>query len=78
MRHRPAPVIQFCPSFAACTVLVAKTWHALLRRRRRRQAAVRLRSLDDRMLKDIGIARSEIDSIVRGTGRRDALRAKRS
>jgi uncharacterized protein YjiS (DUF1127 family) len=78
MRHRPAPVIRFCPSFAACTVFVVKAWHALLRRRRRRQAAVRLRSLDDRMLKDIGIARSEIDSIVRGTRRRDVSRATRT
>jgi uncharacterized protein YjiS (DUF1127 family) len=36
---------------------------------RRRAAVARLRALDDRMLKDIGIYRSEIEAAVRGPDR---------
>jgi uncharacterized protein YjiS (DUF1127 family) len=47
----------------------AARWRAA---RQRRNSVLRLRSLDDRMLADIGISRSEIASIVYGgaTGRR--------
>ena len=36
---------------------------------RRRSAAARLRALDDRMLKDIGLYRGDIDTAVRGSER---------
>ena len=52
--------------FAAC-------WHAYARRRERTAAVRELRALDDRSLRDIGINRSEIESIVYG---RDTTRLR--
>jgi uncharacterized protein YjiS (DUF1127 family) len=39
-------------------------WHAYWRRKARRATLMLLRSLDDRALHDIGIDRSEIESVV--------------
>ena len=52
--------------FAAC-------WHAYARRRERTAAVGELRALDDRSLRDIGINRSEIESVVYG---RDTTRLR--
>ncbi len=49
-------------------------WEAYWRRRAQRTAAMMLRSLDDHCLHDIGIDRSEIDSVVYGTGGERRLR----
>jgi uncharacterized protein YjiS (DUF1127 family) len=44
---------------------VARTWWHSYRLKRRQRATVRmLHGLDDRMLKDIGLARNEIESVV--------------
>ena len=45
-------------------VWFTKQWRAFQAWRRRRQAIDALRTLDDRTLKDIGIDRSEIRSVV--------------
>ena len=44
-------------------------WQAFRRWRRDARAVAALEALDQRMLKDIGIERSEIESVVRGLGR---------
>ena len=44
--------------------------HSLWTWRQRRIAAAELRSLDDRMLADLGVTRSEIDRVVRDGVRR--------
>jgi hypothetical protein len=41
-------------------------WHRHLTRRHRREAAARLYEMDDRMLKDIGLRRSEIEFALSG------------
>jgi uncharacterized protein YjiS (DUF1127 family) len=43
---------------------LAAWWHELRQRRRQRETAHLLHALSDRTLKDIGITRSEIDSIA--------------
>jgi uncharacterized protein YjiS (DUF1127 family) len=47
-------------------------WHSHEEKRRRRETVRALQGLDDRLLKDIGLSRSEIESIVatRGGDRR--------
>jgi uncharacterized protein YjiS (DUF1127 family) len=53
------------------TRVVATCWSSVRRSRDRRQAIEELRSLDDRSLRDIGISRSDIESIVRYGARRE-------
>jgi uncharacterized protein YjiS (DUF1127 family) len=45
---------------------VRNVWRAYWRRRAGRATLVMLQALDDRALKDIGIDRSEIESVVYG------------
>jgi len=45
--------------------LLKKHWHGFLLRRLRQQLRNRLEDLSDRELKDIGIARGEIDYVAR-------------
>lgn len=54
------------PTFLGRIADVMRRWHE---RRARYLAALALRRLDDRMLKDIGVDRSEIDSVVYTGGR---------
>lgn len=59
-RHIPAG------GTAAMTVaLLTRAWASLRRRHRQRLTRLALEVLDDRTLRDIGIERSEIASIVR-------------
>jgi uncharacterized protein YjiS (DUF1127 family) len=44
-------------------------WQAFKRWQRNRHAVATLQALDERLLKDMGIARSKIESVVRGLGR---------
>jgi uncharacterized protein YjiS (DUF1127 family) len=53
------------------TRVVAACWSSLCRSRNRRRAIEELRGLDDRSLRDIGIARSDIEYIVRYGARRE-------
>jgi uncharacterized protein YjiS (DUF1127 family) len=46
-----------------------KPWRAFRRWRRDANAVAALQALDARTLKDIGVERSEIESVVRGLGR---------
>ncbi len=56
----------FGSRFAA---VVKSQWQQLLREYRRRATARVLHGLEDRTLRDIGLTRSEIDSIVRDPAR---------
>jgi uncharacterized protein YjiS (DUF1127 family) len=55
--------------------LAAQGWRRLALRSRRRKAAEALQALDDRMLRDVGIGRSEIWSVTCGC--KDATRRPR-
>lgn len=55
--------------------LVAGVWNALTRRHREREAIRALSALDDHLLRDIGIRRSEIPLVVRGHIRAQPLGA---
>src|SRR5262245_64226252 len=70
LREFARAVLRPVATLAAAVAATAGKWwraHAL---RRERNAAVReLRALDDRMLKDIGINRSEIEWVVDEIGR---------
>ena len=46
--------------------LIVTAWRAYQRRRQRRLASLRLHAMDDRMLKDIGLRRGEIDFVLSG------------
>lgn len=68
------PQIEFFRDAPARTSIFSRLWTSLLRAREQRRARAALRSFDDRMLRDIGISRSEIEQIVRygeGWGRGD-------
>jgi uncharacterized protein YjiS (DUF1127 family) len=46
------------------TAVARAWWHSYLRKRHQRAAVRMLHALDDRILKDIGLARGEIESAV--------------
>jgi uncharacterized protein YjiS (DUF1127 family) len=50
---------------APARLLIARLWSTLCREWQTRRAIVRLEALDDYMLKDIGIHRSQIQSVVK-------------
>lgn len=57
------------------TALLYDLWTAIRRRHERRRAIAELSALDDRLLKDIGISRSQIRTAAEGT--RASARAAR-
>jgi uncharacterized protein YjiS (DUF1127 family) len=56
-----------CPSDLGCSVL--QVWHAYRSYRERSATGAQLMALDDDMLKNIGLDRSEIDSVLLDTSR---------
>ena len=77
MRHvmslvddRPAPAS--LPLFARAAMAARSAWQGYRQRRRLKDTIITLEGLDDRTLKDIGLDRSEIESVVL-TGGRDRL-----
>ena len=80
MAHAPAFRLRRLPGEALLDT-VKQTWARYWRHRAAFAAATMLRSLDDRTLKDIGLDRSEIESVVYGgreDGRSTACNASRS
>lgn len=55
---------------AALGRAAAAAWRTVSRWQAERRAAAQLHAMSDRDLADIGIHRSQIDSVVRGLGRR--------
>lgn len=68
-------------AFAPAAHVIARAlragWQALVRRYEERRAIARLRSMDSRMLADIGLSRGQIEGAVRGTDP-DVLRPSRA
>jgi uncharacterized protein YjiS (DUF1127 family) len=60
----------------ALMLLAAKLWSKLGRLQQARRARAALRALDDRMLKDIGVSRSEIEWVAEHGAARELLRAR--
>ncbi len=59
------PLEEARPATPSIAERIANGWHAMLYRRRLRATERMLAALSDRTLKDIGIHRSEINSLVR-------------
>ena len=59
--HTPSPLQHFVLAVATALRNTAAAWH---RSRRQRTALRELDVLDDRMLQDIGVRRSELQSLV--------------
>lgn len=57
-------------------LVAAKSWSWLLRARRTKRARAALHALDDRMLKDIGVSRSEIEWVAEHGALRAAMRLR--
>jgi uncharacterized protein YjiS (DUF1127 family) len=55
---------------------VARAWHAWRAWQKQRTTLTELRSLDDAALRDIGLRRSEIESVVFGYGRDETRRRR--
>jgi uncharacterized protein YjiS (DUF1127 family) len=68
---------RFSAALARVTDGIATTSRDVVRRRLQRKAIAHLRQLDDHLLKDIGMHRSEITSMVYGVGG-DTTRRQRS
>lgn len=62
--HRQIPNIHFNGWMTVAKTASASLWQRLMNWRDQRRAIKALSKLDDRMLGDIGIDRSEIDSVV--------------
>ncbi len=71
-----APAKAFAATVAACATVTRGLCNAAYRAHQRRRAVAHLRSLDDAFLRDIGLHRSEIDSVVY-YGRKDVTRRAR-
>ncbi|HWE21138.1 MAG TPA: DUF1127 domain-containing protein [Hyphomicrobiaceae bacterium] len=61
------------PRARRLTAILKRWWAAYERRRVERLAIARLEEMSDRQLKDIGIARSQIEFAVRGEPHRDRV-----
>jgi len=64
---------------AVCQTLIliaAGLWSRLVRLRQARRARAALAALDDRMLKDIGVSRSEIEWVAEHGAARERARAR--
>ena len=69
--HQSAPVSAFIDTRLPARLVrgLSRWWRGYMTWRNRQLAVAALRQLDDRMLRDIGIDRSEINSVVYAGGR---------